>query len=110
MIGWIRTFTKKIAAPDQSIPPIVGPDRAPTVSDYFQHPLFAFYDPNSLDFSSHGYGPHQVPSFPNGPGGPQNYNVDCARQSQANWNRASDGCETMEFFRRTMKASGLEHL
>jgi hypothetical protein len=110
MIGWIKSFTKKIAAPDVSAPRLLGPDRNPTVRDFNIAPFIKFYDPNSLDFSTIGYGPRPLPISPNGPQGPQNYNSDCARQPQTNWNRAGDGCMTMEFFRRLMMATGLEHV
>jgi hypothetical protein len=107
-----RYLTKKLSGPDQTAPPLVGPDRNPSVTQFHHQPLFRVYDPNML---YHGaplgtYGPHPKPLCPNGPGGPQNYNADCARQPQATWNRASDGKQTLEFFRRLMNSTGLEHI
>jgi hypothetical protein len=110
MIGWIKQYTKRVFAPDPAAPQLLGPDRTPSFQEAWAHPLFRVYDPNSLSYNGMFYGPNPLPIVPNGPGGPQNFNADCARQPQTNWSRASDGQATMDFFRRLMKTTGLEHV
>lgn len=103
MIGMIRQALKNRRI-DTTAPPLLGPDRAPTYKQSEDNPLFAFYAPDGLY-----YPPMTKPLQPGGPGGPQNFNSDCARQPQAMWNRAPDGMSAKDIV-RVLQHTGLDHL
>lgn len=100
MIGAIKQALRNKRI-DTTAPPMVGMD-TPTFKVSQDTPLFRFYDPNALDFPR-GQNPH----VPNGPGGPQNFNADCARQPQAMWNRAPDGMSIRDY---KILITGLSHV
>lgn len=103
MIGMIKAAlrTRRI---DTTAPPLLGPDRSPTLKQSEDCPLFRVYSPDQLS-----YGHMTLPIVPGGPGGPQNFNTDCARQPQAIWDRSDD-----KFSIRDMPSllgtTGLDHI
>lgn len=86
-------------------PPLKGPDRAPSAKQFHHSPNVRIYAPDSIHFHA-----HTIPIQPDGPGGPQNFNLDCVKAPPVMWNRSAYGCATKEFFRRVIRATGLEHI
>lgn len=106
-IGYLKA-SKQIYT---TAPPMVGPDRNPTVRAYWNNPLFRFYDPNTLDYSpEQGYGPRPIPTFPKSTGGTQNYNINCPKQPVTMWDRSPDGKAVMDFFKTQQGQSGLHRV
>jgi hypothetical protein len=103
MIGMIKAALKNRRV-DTTAPPMLGPDRAPTFKQSEDCPLFATYSADQLNYPN-----VMLPTVPNSVGGPQNFNSDCARQPQAEWDRSDNRLSIRDMI-SLLGHTGLDHV
>jgi hypothetical protein len=103
VIGMIKAALRNRRV-DTTAPPLLGPDRSPTLKYSEDCPLFAVYSTDRLNYPN-----VMLPTVPNSVGGPQNFNTDCARQPQAEWDR-SDDKPSIRDMKSLLGHTGLDHV